>query len=142
MRLGWLLVMWALSGCDSLRLNPGRLAVIAAAAHAGQFQRETGRWPTSREQLETFPCPNLDGGENPAPYSPRFACRFFVALPYEVDMQPRGAALRMEFRDRARHRVCTLRVVAPRVPAGSDIAPMSIIRTGLFSCPGAAEEKP
>jgi len=143
-RIGWILLALTLCGCEALRPDPGRIRIVAAAAHAGQFQRATGRWPASRAELEAFPCPNLDDAGFPAanPHAPQRAsvCDFLAGLSYRIDMAPRRGALVMEFRDAGAHRICTLRVLAPSVPAGTALAPQSIIRTGLFSCPGADEE--
>jgi len=121
--------------------NRGNLAAIAAAAHAGQFQRQTGQWPRDRAELERVPCPYFVNddvrktGRHPA------RCLFLADLPYTVEMRPLGHDLEMEFRDGSGHRICRLRVIAPRAPAGTDLAPLSIIRTGLFSCPGEPGKK-
>ena len=148
---GWLLLAGMLSGCQLSHLNQGSLQAAAVAAHAGMFHRVNGRWPNDRAELERFDCPAFDDHEfeeawiddSPPPATRNESdCRFLAELDYRIDWRPRSHALRMTFQDSNGRRVCKLRVDAPGADSGTALAPMMVIRTTVFSCPGNGESSP
>ena len=128
------MVLLAASGCDSLRMNQGRVTSIFAAAQVGAFKRENGSWPTGLGDLVAYECPALDQDSDF-----EGQCRFFARLPYQFGLRPRGNDAQIEMRDAGGKLVCRLVIV---VPANSALAliPQVELRTTLFACPG--EGKP
>jgi hypothetical protein len=131
-------VMLAAAGCDSLRMNEGRVTSVFAAAQVGAFKREKGKWPTGLPELIAQGCPALD-------QDPEFlideslplvdGCQFFVKLPYQLELRPRAGDLQIELRNSKGKLVCRLVVVVP-VESAHALIPQVKLRTTLFACPG------
>ena len=126
------------SACGTFLPNRGRFVAWAAAAHAGLYHRELGRWPADARELASLPCPRLDEARDfeidpPPPAAP---CDFIATLPYRIEMRPRPADLEMSFRDANGRDVCKLRVAAA---VGDEITRRVTIRTTTFACPGEGD---
>lgn len=122
-----------LGGCESLAVPVIQTAAFHAATsagYAGRFRLAYSRWPSAGE-LEEFMCmPGQAGKFGLDPIS----CDDVAALPYRLELTPRGDDLQMKFFDSSNQLHCSLVVRAP--PTGADTAtfPMIRIRTSVFSC--------
>jgi len=132
----------AAGGCDSLRMNQGRVTSILAAAQVGAFKREKGIWPTGVGDLVAHECSALDQYSEvdiDAPPPRDGECRFFARLPYQFGLRTRGNDAQVELRDPRGKLVCRLVIVVP-VDSALALIPQVELRTTLFTCPG--EGKP
>ena len=130
------------AGCDSLRMNEGRVTSVFAAAQVGAFKREKGSWPKGITELVAHGCPALDQDaefllDEPPP--PVDECQFFVRLPYQLELRPRAGDLQIELHNSKGKLVCRLVVVVPAESTRA-LIPQVQLRTTMFACPG--EGKP
>lgn len=131
-------ILLAVTACHSLRLNEGRVTSVFAAAQAGAFKREKGRWPTGIGDLTAYGCPALDAGSEfaiDAPPPREGECQFFAKLPYRINLRSRAGDMKFELRTPAGKLVCRLVVVVPPDSAQALLPPVRL-RTTLFTCPG------
>jgi hypothetical protein len=131
-------LLLATTGCHTLRLNEGRVVSVFAAAQAGAFKREKGRWPAGADDLIHYDCPALDAGSEfaiDAPPPPEGDCQFFAKLPYRINLRSRAADMQIELRTPTGKLVCRLVVVVPADSAQA-LIPQVRLRTTLFTCPG------
>ena len=130
------------TGCESLRMNEGRMKSILAAAQVGRFKLQNGAWPGGIEALTSHECPGLD-------VNPRFAfdeppprageCRFFAELPYGLALRNLERDLEVEFRDVHGKLVCRIIVLDPEGGASPLMARVQL-KTTLRACPGEGEK--
>ena len=138
--LAWLLL--ASTGCDSLRMNEGKITSVLAAAQVGKFKRDKGSWPTGISELIAHGCPGLDDDAQfviDAPPRLVEGCQFFANFPYRLEMTQRAPNLQMESRSAAGKLICRILVIAP-ANSSDALIPQVELRTSLFTCPG--EGKP
>jgi len=129
-------LLLAATGCHTLRLNEGRVISVFAAAQAGAFRREMGKWPASIGDLIAYGCPALDAGSEFAiDAPPPRECQFFAKLPYRINLRARAGDMQIELRGPKGKLVCRLMVVVPPDSAQA-LIPQVRLRTTLFTCPG------
>jgi len=135
-------VLAATPGCSSLWMNQGKLVSVLAAGQVGMFRRQTGQWPLNKSQLVGHGCRDLDAytedsassGDWPETKAP--GCQFFLRLPYQLDLTPSAANVRMVLRDPAGKLVCDLLVIVPANDGRDALSPQIMMRTTLLGCPG------
>jgi hypothetical protein len=130
------------AGCDSLRMNEGRVTSVFAAAQVGAYKREKGSWPKGITELIAHGCPALDQDPEFLLYEPPplvEGCQFFVKLPYQLELRPRAGDLQIELRNSKGKLVCRLVAVMPAESTRA-LIPQIQLKTTLFACPG--EGKP
>ena len=137
-RLAVALVLLPIAGgCSVLRLNDGREFAVYSAGYAGRFHLAYGRWPADVNELEEFTC--MRGRADRFGLA-QISCDDLVRKPYRTRLRPEDAYLEMRFFV-ADKPVCTLRVLTPPVRSETDVFPMVVIKTGIFSCRGKAEAR-
>ncbi len=130
-----LVVLPVITGCSALRLNGGREFAIFSAGYAGRFHIAYGRWPADVNELEEFVC--MRGRADRFGLA-QISCDDLLRKPYRTELTPSETHLEMRFSDLSKKPLCSLKVLTPPPRSGTDVFPMIVIKTSVFTCRGDA----